>query len=963
MIQANLFPMVGHEQVRSLKHKSIKMAFKVPNKGVGSKELSAHPIPDPYKSEGFEKTRHDYEFLKGCLGEVLNEIGFGSLQCLLDDTLDSKPTRLDTNGIQLLSISFQLLNLVEENTANQVNRKRLSLQGHQGVSGSWARHLNDLCHQKDRCPNLLKELSNTVVDIVLTAHPTESKKWSILDQHRELYLCLFQLENTLYTDFERKMIRDDIKDVLERLWRTGEIPLSKPDIADERRNVLYYLKEKFPEAVQLHDRRLLKTLEELGLKKRMVLGTFSMPRLRFGTWVGGDRDGHPFVTTKVTRDVLSELHGHAVDILRTALEKLAARLPLSRMAQNPSKELLTRLALYRKQGTQKKLRSQMSEEPWKEFVWHILQRLPKGDSRGKSQPLYRRASELKSDLQILETSLREVKAERLIWNEVAPVRRLVDIFGFHLARLDVRQNSQFHEKAFVQILRAAGIREAECFAGWDESEKVAFLNRELASPRPFVSAHARLGEEARETLSCLRLLTDHCLIFGRAGLGSLIVSMTRNLSDLLILYLLCREAGLAVMKKQGLICLLPVVPLFETKNDLEKSPSIMEGFLTHPVTQNSLPLLDEAWDERVEELMNSDKVRGLNLVDPPVQQVMLGYSDSNKDCGIFASQWMVRKAQADLVKLGESLGVTLLFFHGRGGTISRGAGPTHRFLESLPCGSLRGGVRLTEQGESIAQKYSNLLTASHNLELLIAGTLANRVNEGLAVLSPKWCEIMDYLSETSQNAYQTLIHSEGFESFFMQATPVDVLQNSRIGSRPAARTGKKSIKDMRAIPWVFSWNQSRFYLPGWYGAGTALEGLYRDLPDQFQHLVEGFHEQPFMRYLIFNLEASLESADAEIMSDYASLVEDAHVRNVVLPMILDEYQRTKTNLKRLLKTPMDQRRPRFFHTLHARDAGLRRLHRHQIQLLKAWRKSRKEDQLSELLVVVNAIASGLRNTG
>jgi len=389
----------------------------------------------------------------------------------------------------------------------------------------------------------------------------------------------------------------------------------------------------------------------------------------------------------------------------------------------------------------------------------------------------------------------------------------------------------------------------------------------------------------------------------------------------------------------------------------------MRGFLGHPVTRRSLPWLAPRWDELRGGEFAQAIGRGPDGRDAPVQQVMLGYSDSNKDCGIVASQWMIRKAQAALVEEGREAGVGLLFFHGRGGTISRGAGPTHRFMEALPPGSLGAGVRITEQGEAIAQKFSNVLTASHNLELLTAGALGARVPGHGEAAHARIPALMDFLASESREHYRALLDSEGFATFFSEATPIDALRHNRIGSRPTARTGAATLRDMRAIPWVFSWNQSRFYLTGWHGAGTALERLHARNPDDFALLRREAARDPFLRYLFHNLEASLESADPDIMARYASLVRSGALRRRMLGAILEEYQRARTWLSRLFETPIEHRRPRFYRTLHARDEGLRLLHERQIKLLRQWRRGGDEALIDELLMTVNAIASGQRTTG
>ncbi|HCP37844.1 MAG TPA: phosphoenolpyruvate carboxylase [Verrucomicrobiales bacterium] len=918
------------------------------------------PAKDPLYAQGFEKIDRDEAMLRRCLDQVLSEIGLCELRPLVDKTQSNTHADLNQQSVQLLSILFQLLNLVEENAANQINRLRQSTLGEKAISGSWAHSLESSSISKD-VDSFLKALSDLQVDIVFTAHPTESKKASILDQHRELYVCLFQMENSVYTESERALILDDIKDILERLWRTGEIPLQKPDLASERKNIQYYLKKKLPEALRLHDQRILQTMEENGIGRDVILRNRLLPELKFGMWVGGDRDGHPFVTPEITKYTLSSQRAGALDLLRESLERLGSRLPLSRLAQKVSLTLEERLKAFRTlHGNSTAITHRMAEEPWREFVWHMTQCLPEDGKSEKEHYLF--PNELLSDLDILEESLRAVKAERLIRNELAPVRRKVEVFGFHLARLDVRQNSEYHEKAFVQLLSAASLPEADTFLEMSEEAKVAFLSKELESLRPFTSQNSSLPQEASATIDALRTLASHLRDHGRAGIGYLIVSMTRHVSDLLIVYVLCREAGILMETTKGIVCPLPVVPLFETLNDLKNSETIMRGFLSHSITQTSIPIWASCFDQDIQLDGTFEYPETVNCEDA-FQPIMLGYSDSNKDGGILSSLWNVRKAQSNLMQLGESLGINMQFFHGRGGTLSRGAGPTHRFLEALPLGSLKSGIRLTEQGETIAQKYSNVLTASNNLEQWFAGCFSAQAQGKDLGIDEDWCFLLDQLANNSQSAYQTLVQSDGFETFFSEATPVDVLQNSRIGSRPASRSGLRGVKDMRAIPWVFSWNQARFYLPGWYGVGTALHQLIEKDEKSLNQLREGVSTLPFLRYLFYNVESSLESADAEIMTSYASLVNDSKIKVRFLTNILEEHDRTRLLLDQILPGPLEERRPRFYRTLHARDQDLTLLHKHQIRLLRQWRQGGQDKDLTELLVVVNAIASGQRTTG
>ncbi|MEM7808380.1 MAG: phosphoenolpyruvate carboxylase, partial [Planctomycetota bacterium] len=611
------------------------------------------------------------------------------------------------------------------------------------------------------------------------------------------------------------------------------------------------------------------------------------------------------------------------------------------------------------------------DEPWR--LMSLLMKAHLGDPAAGGA-VYGDPGKLAEDLRLLHRSLVAVGAERLARADVAPAIRRCNVIGFHLAKLDVRQNSDFHERAFAQLLAAANVPDGASWAEWSEERRLAFLDVELGGPRPFARFGRKIGPECDEVVATLRVLAEHADQHGTDGLGPLIISMTRRLSDLLVVYVFAREAGLArfqVDAQQGggrLICPLPVVPLFETQDDLEAAPGLMKAFLAHPVTQATI----QNRPGRPPSLLTS---RETTL---PVQQVMLGYSDSNKTSGILAAQFALHRCQEDLTDVADEQGVRLRFFHGRGGTISRGAGPTHRFLESLPQRSLGGDVRLTEQGETVAQKFATNDSAAYHLELLVAGvtgvTLQNRASFGQQQppahsLRPA----AERLAAFSADAYREIVAQEGFIDFFRAATPIDALEQSNIGSRPSRRSGRQTLDDLRAIPWVFGWNQARFYLPGWFGVGSALARLAEEEPAWFDKLADrktGVTTYPFLNYLLTNVETNIASADVDLMHAYAELVQDEGVRKSMLGRILEEFEQTSTMLNRLSGEPLEARRPRMVKTLSLRDARLRVLHQRQIELLRQWRDLRGRDDdgsaealLPQLLLSINAIASGLRTTG
>jgi phosphoenolpyruvate carboxylase len=919
--------------------------------------ISSILVVDPNKIE------HDLAFLIACFREVLEDVGEHDLAQALpwqaQDGLAAahiEPERLS----QAYTIAFTLLSMVEQNAAVQERRAMDAQQGLSATRALWAQCLQELGERGLSEQQIADALPHIQVEPVLTAHPTEAKRATVLEHHRRLYLLLVQRENQMWTPYEQQAIRDEIKTVLELLWRTGEVFLEKPDVAAERRNIVHYLYNVFPDVMPVLDLRLKQAWAAVHSDPLHVQDAAHMPRLRFGTWVGGDRDGHPLVTAEVTRETLLDLRQHALRLLHQQLIELARQLSLSERLQPPPASVIDHVATTAERLGElgKQAVERNPEEPWRQMVNLMLIRLPLADAAadGSETPrdgyAYRQEGELISDLQTLANLLRETGAQRLADDVVQPVIRSVQTFGFHLATLDIRQNSRFHDLAVSQLMQAAGLDETD-FPAWDETRRLAFLEQELRSPRPFTRPGMQVGPEADAVLSCYRVLIEHIARHGSDGLGALIISMTRSLSDLLVVYLLAREVGLLTDTSEGLACLLPVVPLFETIDDLHRSPDILRAFLNHPLTRRSLALQPRGADGAL------------------VQQVMIGYSDSNKDGGIFASLWGLYRAQETLVGVAQECGVRVRFFHGRGGTISRGAGPTHRFVKSMPRGALGGDLRLTEQGETIAQKYANRIQAAYHLELLLAGTtratlMDQHVVEPTHPLEPT----MDWLAEQSRQVYTTLISTDGFIRFFRQATPIDVIEQSRIGSRPSRRTGQQTLADLRAIPWVFSWGQARFYLSGWYGVGSALEALHTNDPATFDMARQHLLTWAPLHYILSNAATSIAAVDLEVVHSYAAMVEDNTIRERFMSLILTEYERTRQMLESLYGGPLSQRRPNMHGLMQIRREGLRALHTQQLDLLQQWRTLRQsglnaeaDALLPHLLLTVNALATGLGSTG
>ncbi len=867
--------------------------------------------------------------------QVLDGIGEKPCAAMIRNLEKQAVGKLPPKGSQALSIYFQVLNIIEQAIANAKSAE-WRREFNKPDSGGWHDYLLRLKDTGYTPNEILKKLKSSFIEPVFTKHPTESKRQAILRLHRELYRLVRHQHD--YADMTSQEEDETAELLLDLLWRSGEIYTRKPKVEDENRNLLFYLVEIFPHTLQPAQKRLSNAWKKVFPVYRGEAP--SLPQLSFGSWVGGDRDGHPFVTHTVTSETLLTLREAAVEIHDRFLNEVEQNLTFNEYTHLVPESL------------SKVLKDNGFvvadlEEPWSVYVQYLRKKLRNSVSK-TVEPYYSAPSELEADLVFLEDALEEVKGDRLVQRFLDPLKSSIPCFGFHCARLDIRQNSQYFSKAMGQILEAAGVPGGASYAAWPEERKVDFLNEELKAIRPFSSEWTSLGAEATELLDTFKVVNKHMDDFGEAAFGCIIVSMTKTFSDLLLVYVLGREAGLTRVENGKIVSRIPVAPLYETMDDLENSISITDAFLDHPVTQSTLSRTGSRKDEPL--------------------TVMLGYSDSNKDCGIWASQWTLYKTQKKLVEIGKRRNRDLRFFHGRGGTVGRGAGPMHRFLEGLPQDALEGGLRLTEQGEVIGQKYNTVESATNNLELLLAGGAGAQLLPRHGAVIEKATPALEYVTQVSQETYQALLHEKDFMTFFRTATPIDAIEQTTMGSRPSRRTGTPSLEDLRAIPWVFSWNQSRFYLPGWFGVGTALDKLRRNRREEFDYLIQVGDDWPFLRYMLYNIESTLASVSLDIVQDYASLVKNRSIRTHFMNIVEAELKLTRRRIAELLSRPFGQGRPRLAYTLKLRDTGLRLLHDEQIRLLKSWRSSRSgsrknEELLTALLLNINAIASGLRTTG
>lgn len=904
-------------------------------------------IKQKIEAEGFQKIDKDLQASYRLFKRVLHDLNEDKVANMLFN-IDENEFKLngdqknESKLVQALSIYFQIMNLVEENAAVQFRRKVENRLSAKNIRGSWAetfRKWQDRGLTQEQMAALLPKVHVTPV---LTAHPTEAKRVSILELHRELYLLLVKKENVIWSETERQVIDETFHALLERWWRTGEVYLDKPDVSSERSAAMHYFTKVFPEALALSDKRLKYTWQSLGFNPDLIQDPEHYPMLTFGSWVGGDRDGHPYVTAKVTQETLMEHRRLAMELIENQITGLAKCLSFSDYLNETPAIFNDRIAeLSLLLGTEgRKAVARNQHEPWRQYINLILLKFKntRYENYQTEGTFYPNADALLEDLRFLRTTLHAMGAQRISYMYLFPIERQVRCFGFHLAKLDIRQNSAFHDKAIEQMLQFASLLEWD-YTRWDENKKITFLTNELKSNRPFVVSGISCGPEADQVLECYRVVHSHIDRYGKDGIGSLIVSMTRGLSDLLAVFLFLREAGIRSDELQ-------VVPLFETIKDLNESYLILDRYLSHPVIQ-----------QVVEEK---------NMV----QEVMLGYSDSNKDGGIVASRCNIHQAEQALTRVAQKHKIRLRFFHGRGGTISRGGGKYHRFLDGMPPGSLSGEMKLTVQGEAIAQQFANLVNATYNLEMLLSGTALQ--TSTLEFPDKEYhppLEAMDCLAKLSLERYQQLIKHPRFIEFYSQCTPIDVVEQSKIGSRPARRTGQRTLSDLRAIPWVFSWNQSRFNLTAWYGVGYGLSTMQAQYPELYQQIEQYADVWPFLRYMLIQIETNLLNADTDIMQEYASLVQDEALRDEMLQYIQDEHRVSIDQITSLLGGHTETRRASLIDNINRRKKSLRILHRMQVSKLKEWRMvkesdpARAEKLLNNLLVITTAISGGIKNTG
>ncbi len=821
----------------------------------------------------------------------------------------------------------------------------------------------DKLRRAEVSPEQLEEFfAHSLIAPVLTAHPTEVQRKSLLDAEREIARLLAQRDAPM-APRRRGQLDAELQARITQIWQTRLLRFTKLRVSDEIKNALSYYGSTFFQEVPRLYLDLEQDLDELFPRpdgKPWRLPSF----FRMGHWIGGDRDGNPFVTAETLQYALRLQARTALTHYLDQVHALGSELSVSLMLASASPQLLALAEASPDTSDHRR------DEPYRRALIGVYARLAAtlrklGGTQalrhevGPAEP-YPDAEALAADLRIVRDSLQAHHAQALAGMRLAPLLRAVEVFGFHLATLDLRQSSDKHEAVLADLLRHAQL--CHDYSGLDEAARIELLLRMLRDPRPLRVPDAQYAELTVSELAVFEAAHAARRSLGEQAVRQAIISHTESVSDLLEVLLLQKECGLlhGTLGTADAHVELIVVPLFETIADLRNAPQIMQGLY-------ELPGIPE-----------------LVAASGSLQEIMLGYSDSNKDGGYLTSNWELHKTSVALAelfgRLGEQHGIRMRLFHGRGGSVGRGGGPSYEAILAQPAGTVGGSIRLTEQGEVISSKYANAEIGRRNLETLVAATLeatllsarqpgsAATGRRGTRVAAPQsFREAAAQLSQSAMHAYRELVYADpSFAQYFYAATPIREIAGLNIGSRPASRKASTELGDLRAIPWSFSWGQCRVALPGWYGFGSAVQAFVEQRGDEGAELLARMHRQwPFFQALLSNLDMVLSKTDLAVASNYAQLVGDAALRRRVFRAIEKEWQRSVQALRDITGwSQFLQTNPTLARSIRARFPYIDPLNHLQVELLRRFREGQTDERtIRGIHLSINGIAAGLRNTG
>jgi phosphoenolpyruvate carboxylase len=858
----------------------------------------------------------------------------------LGDLLDSLSRDQTNQVVRAFSYFSHFANIAEDQ--HHIRRSRAhAMAGSPPRTGSLPHALTRALAGNVDVRGLRNFFSAALISPVLTAHPTEVQRKSILDAQWQIARLLNERDKTSLTPEERALNDETLRRTVLSLWQTRMLRRAKLSVMDEVANALTYYDTTFLRELP----RLYNALEDLLVAAVANWDAAELPAfLRPGSWIGGDRDGNPFVTSAVLGTAMRAQSRKALSFYLEQLHALGSELSSTTLLVDISDELKMLAAASPDHNPHR------DDEPYRRAIAGLYARLAAtaqqlDDFEAPRHAVakanaYASPAELLADLDVIHRSLLANRSALLARGRLRNLRRAVSIFGFHLASLDLRQNSSVHARTVAELLAVS--RPGTDYANLAEEQRIILLLEELATPRLLTSPYVRYSDETNGELAIFHTARSLHERYGKAAIENVIISQTNSVSDLLEVALLLKEAGL-LRPLEGQLD-VNIVPLFETIDDLAHCGSIMNRLL-------GLPLYNR--------LLGSRRA---------MQEVMLGYSDSNKDGGFLTSGWSLYRAETALVEVAHRHSIGLRLFHGRGGSVGRGGGPSYEAVLAQPQGAVQGAIRITEQGEVIASKYANPELGRRNLEIFVAATLeASLLPHQHDAPNPTFLAAMEELSAHSYRAYRHLVYeTPGFESYFWESTVISEIADLNIGSRPASRKQTRAIEDLRAIPWVFSWAQCRLMLPGWYGFGTAVRA-YRNSHGEagMRLLAEMNREWGFFRTMLSNMDMVLAKSDIAIAERYAQLVQDEALRNAIFPRLKAEWQAALEALLAITgQAQLLDGNPLLKRSIRNRFPYLDPLNHLQIELLQRHRAGDSDERdRRSIYLTINGIAAGLRNSG
>jgi phosphoenolpyruvate carboxylase len=906
--------------------------------------------------------REDIRVLGRVLGEVIGEQAGEEVLDLVESTrveafkirrseVDRKELAQRLGGLDIRASNhvirafshFSVLANLAEDIHHERRRRYHRREGSPPQQGSLAAAFQAIDASELEPGVVARELAGALVCPVVTAHPTEVRRKTIFQVQRQVADLIRTRDRAAPGELDETQWSAQLWRSVLTLWQTALLRLSRLRLQDEIDEALRYYELSLFDVIPAINAELRRALNE----RWPDAGLLPRPMLLPGSWIGGDRDGNPFVTADALRRATSRQAETALGHHLAELEALRSELSMSDRLVTPTPELYHLAEASRDDSPFR------ADEPYRRALCGISARLAAtargvlgrvpGPAPDTALPPYESPDELRGDLDVVDHSLRSHGAGPLADDRLRRLREAVEVFGFHLCGLDMRQNSAVHEEVVAELFAWAGV--CEDYAALDEAARVELLAGELTLRRPLVRPDAELSDIARSELDVLLAAAEQVALLGPRTIPNYVISMCESVSDVLEVAVLLKEVGLLDPGAEGgPTCPVGISPLFETIEDLQAAGTTLSAVLDQPL------------------------YRSLVASRGDMQEVMLGYSDSNKDGGYLAANWALYRAELDLVEVARREGIRLRLFHGRGGTVGRGGGPSYEAIRAQPPGAVAGALRITEQGEVISAKYADPDLARRNLEALVAATLESSLLdvEGLGDDAEPAYALLDDLAARAQQAYRALVHeTPGFVEWFRAATPITELGELNIGSRPPSRKAGDSIADLRAIPWVFSWSQARIMLPGWYGTGSALESWVDGDDQKLARLQELHRRWPFFRTVLSNMGMVLAKTDLGLAARYAELVPDEELRARVFDQIRAEHERT---CRMLLAVTGDDElladNPSLARSIRNRFPYLEPLHHLQVEMLRR-RRGGDDDELTRrnIQLTINGIATALRNSG